>query len=441
MGFQFITTESIYSNSMPECFSSLSNLNSAKFVDKYPSHFLSDKKVSYYPLKDPVKSKDDLFNEKIKKDINTIQSLGYSVKEIASQMSQLLSGIEKGISELEVILKNSGLPTSDKIPCIFYATININNNNSVKTEEIDFAVIKLSNNEEKFSNEPPFDQFSNPTHTYVIKRHHSNDIYLNSLLISYINEFGLFINPNTIQEDIPLEIISLLTNRKVKNLTTEVKKNTPILIPVHSIKPLPYYKTFKNIDSIQAINNISLEEIERRARPNAYSQCGFINNEESLQNLITEDLKTIHQLGTSCEELAAHLKNIIEIAYSNRFAETISYDPSILENNTFLPGNRIFKAALISTRGYQHDIFSQKIISDFNLQNYFKEDGGLHPVSIPHSWSDEPRIMNISNHEELTVTRGSIAYLEELGFCGGHQNPFRIDPKAAYRLLSEGITD
>ncbi|MEM7333279.1 MAG: hypothetical protein AAF490_14410 [Chloroflexota bacterium] len=56
---------------------------------------------------------------------------------------------------------------------------------------------------------------------------------------------------------------------------------------------------------------LSIEELEMRLRPFAYSQAGFLGPNESLQQIISEDTQTLAELNITHQQLADRLESLL----------------------------------------------------------------------------------------------------------------------------------
>jgi hypothetical protein len=65
-------------------------------------------------------------------------------------------------------------------------------------------------------------------------------------------------------------------------------------------------------------NVISINELEKRMRPNAYSDGGFIGINESLETILQNDEFTLQSLGISFEKISEKLGNILAAALNRR---------------------------------------------------------------------------------------------------------------------------
>jgi hypothetical protein len=60
--------------------------------------------------------------------------------------------------------------------------------------------------------------------------------------------------------------------------------------------------------------HLGIEELERRMRPGAWSDDGFLGETESLSEVLARDERTLAELGITCDELADDLALLIEAA-------------------------------------------------------------------------------------------------------------------------------
>lgn len=191
----------------------------------------------------------------------------------------------------------------------------------------------------------------------------------------------------------------------------------------------PFLKERAQLDALTSINGLSIEEIERRARPGRYAASGFIGAQESFKEVLKKDWDTVEKLNVTHAELALHLNNIITIA---RRAENSAKDPVIEYRTKDLEGNTIFSEApqvlevsLAMTKGYQYDIFGP-------------DEDDKREVDTPDNWSEEYTITNKSNGVKVPINSGVLSYIREFGFYegGGDANKYRVDPVKVMAILT-----
>jgi hypothetical protein len=210
------------------------------------------------------------------------------------------------------------------------------------------------------------------------------------------------------------------------------------LQPDNSSKAKPPFLTEKSqIDHLISINGLSIEDIEKRARPGRFSQSGFIGKEEGFKDVLRKDWETVEKLQVTHSELAAHLSNIISIAKQvERNSKRNHSDPIVIEYRTKdLIDNTIASEApqkleviLGGTRGMQEDLFEPK---DYNQRD----------VDTPEGWNEENIVKNTVNGITLNLNSGILSYIREFGFYegGGDQNPYRVDPMKVMALLTGNV--
>jgi hypothetical protein len=193
-----------------------------------------------------------------------------------------------------------------------------------------------------------------------------------------------------------------------------------------------FIKQKNDIETLTSINGITIEEIEKRARPKAESQVGFLGSTESFKDVLREDWTAVERMKISHIELCEHLNKILEIAKDAPASndpwgiKTIRYRPLELENNTIqVEEFQTLEVVLLSTRGRQPDLFTPP-------------EGQEREVNTLPWWSDEPQIRNPANGVTITLTSGTYSYMKEFGFYegGGEENRYRVDPVKVMALLT-----
>jgi hypothetical protein len=67
-----------------------------------------------------------------------------------------------------------------------------------------------------------------------------------------------------------------------------------------------------------SIPELSVSELERRMRPGAYSEGGFLGQTESLEAVTAKDIQTLRKLGVSRGQVADGLENVLQCALDQR---------------------------------------------------------------------------------------------------------------------------
>ncbi len=66
------------------------------------------------------------------------------------------------------------------------------------------------------------------------------------------------------------------------------------------------------------MNPIPIAELEKRMRPGAYSEGGFLGPEESLAEVVCRDEQALQSAGISCEGVSKELERILKIVLDQR---------------------------------------------------------------------------------------------------------------------------
>ncbi|MES2274129.1 MAG: hypothetical protein V4487_08045 [Chlamydiota bacterium] len=210
-----------------------------------------------------------------------------------------------------------------------------------------------------------------------------------------------------------------------------------------SIGPFEMGLADARIDRLEQINGVLIAEIERRARPGAAANSGFLGAQEFLRDVLKVDSRTVDNLEDSAGGKSgvilhgmpfakAHFTPMHTVAF--RLAIGVSLVavaaavvfthlalwallPAALLMTLAFSKRQILHVSYLRNRGIQEDIFSPQL------------QGG---------WDDQLTITNLLNGAKVKVGRGVIDYIEKHGFYegGGDQNPYRIDPARLVAILT-----
>lgn len=188
-----------------------------------------------------------------------------------------------------------------------------------------------------------------------------------------------------------------------------------------TVKP-PFIQTNEQIDTITSINGLSIEEIERRCRPNSYAMSGFLGPNESFKAVLKKDWDTVESHNTTHEQLVNHLRNILKLA--EKLQDEIDLPSPDYHIHVEYNGQPLL-VDLACTRGTQYDIFNPNNESE-------------RTVDTPKVWNDENTIRHAKNGAKITVTTGVLSYIREFGFYegGGDSNRYRVAPEAIMAILT-----
>lgn len=242
--------------------------------------------------------------------------------------------------------------------------------------------------------------------------------------------------------------------------------------------------SFEDIDRLTSINGVSIETIEKRARPGQDATSGFLGENESFKEVLKQDWLTVQKLGTTHIELAEHLKCIINVAQKNSKSKTfIRYDFRNLKNSTlrrtegknistdnakklenctlkktdgcfkrFVMRIRLFAYSLFFLLTFRPSLAKQTISQDFKVSHPFnqltvekQQHKGIQADlfrqdennEFEGGWSMQYKITNLNNEESILLGAGIPSYIAKYGFYegGGSKNAYRIDPQKLKKIL------
>lgn len=203
---------------------------------------------------------------------------------------------------------------------------------------------------------------------------------------------------------------------------------------VSESKP-PFLINKAQLDNLKSINGLTIEQIEARARPGAFSQSGFIGKDESFIEILKKDWETVESLKVTHEMLAEKLKEIINCAqrykspyHNHANPEAFEFHSEDLKDFLTEDGPQMVEVYLNYTRGQQDDLFEPI-------------DPAQREVDTPEGWNEEIVVKNPSNGIELRLNSGILSYIREFGFYegGGDENPYRVDPRKIMSVLTGRI--
>jgi len=157
---------------------------------------------------------------------------------------------------------------------------------------------------------------------------------------------------------------------------------------------------------------LTVEELERRMRPGAFSHKGFLGRQERLEDVRAADAQTVEELGVSTEELAASLEALLIEA----LGASDSWSPQVYRGH--------FETAIVMYFGYQECPW-------FSPHDRWK-------CSKAQFTSIDWEIRNLRTGDGLTGPGLIVHLIREHGFFEGFESPYRVDPRALAELLQLG---
>ena len=184
--------------------------------------------------------------------------------------------------------------------------------------------------------------------------------------------------------------------------------------------------------SLVSANSTSL--LERRMRPGAYSDGGFLGGTESLELVLAQDEQTLIKLGVTFEKIADELEKIVKAALeqhhkwkSPESRKRAHYFPNLRQNE----GTPIFTLENLPSLdvGYLTDKYQMFFSGTKGLQEC-PWDGHF------SNWSSFIFLLLNRQTGEYVVAPGLIVHLiREHHFFEGNESPYRVEPFKLAQVL------
>lgn len=154
---------------------------------------------------------------------------------------------------------------------------------------------------------------------------------------------------------------------------------------------------------------VSIDELEIRMQPGAYSMQGFLGAGEKLQEVIAHDRDTLKEHDLDYEDLAGGLESLLNVAVDMRKEELIV---------------GLFEIRVKKFRGYQLCPWSQE-----EDDKQCSAGGGVQYGSL--NWEIKNRKINLG----LSGPGLIVHLIRDHHFFEGIASPYRVDPLQLARLL------
>lgn len=188
------------------------------------------------------------------------------------------------------------------------------------------------------------------------------------------------------------------------------------------------------------MNTPSISELERRMRPESWSEMGFLGHLESLEVVLAQDNQTLKALDISYEQIAEALEKILQSVLDQR--------DKLLEENSQEFRQREGKEPIF-------DLYEPDYIPNFSLNNLPSTDlgyliGNKFQVFMRHyrglqkcPWGCEYDYWSsltflILNRQSAKFVTGSgliVHLIRKHHFFEGIKTPFRVDPARVADVL------
>lgn len=173
----------------------------------------------------------------------------------------------------------------------------------------------------------------------------------------------------------------------------------------------------KTIESLTAINGNSIEALEKRLRPGASSQIGFMGKDESLRTVLADDNDFVLGKKTTHQQLARELFRFDAIAADLKAEQT--------RRRFTYKGVKFEIQSVTVDRGYQDNPFAGRTDpkDPRSLQDFAVGQGTV-------------ILKNLDNGKVVSWARLVPFLIGRYGFYEGKGTSYRVDPAAILSTLS-----
>ncbi len=158
------------------------------------------------------------------------------------------------------------------------------------------------------------------------------------------------------------------------------------------------------------MTNVKIDIVEKRLRPGNWNPDGLLGQDQSLQQIIENDKKTLQKLGTTSKELGSLLSGLIERAEKN--------------NSNRSGKDKNFYIEIIRTPGLASCPWSKE---EFTVCTHGEGQKYLSYIQF--------NITNLNNKITISGNSLMIHLIRDHGFFGGPGTKYRIEPSILYTLL------
>lgn len=187
--------------------------------------------------------------------------------------------------------------------------------------------------------------------------------------------------------------------------------------------------------SLASANSTSL--LERRMRPNAYSQGGFLGATESLESVIRQDEQTLKVLGITFEKLASELKKIIGETWEKEHNHPEPREHAHASFEWYQKAIRQSFPPILSPENLpSRDIGN--LLDEYQV--FFIAFKGLQDCpwdcQLDNTWSSFDFLLLNRQSGEYLFAPGLIVHLiREHQFFEGNESPYRVEPSKLAQVL------
>lgn len=179
----------------------------------------------------------------------------------------------------------------------------------------------------------------------------------------------------------------------------------------------------------------STSQLERRMRPGAYSEAGFLGFEESLESVLAQDEQTLTKLSVTFEKIADDLERILKAALEQ---EDKLQDSESRKRAQYFPDFHQNTENLVFTLDTLPSLEVGCLIDKYQV--FFSGTRGLQDCPwdcrLSDSWGSFIFLLLNRQMGEYIVAPGLIVHLiREHHFFEGLESPYRIEPSKLAQVL------
>ncbi len=184
-------------------------------------------------------------------------------------------------------------------------------------------------------------------------------------------------------------------------------------------------------------DNVSINKLENRMRPNAYSAEGFLGLTESLEEVLLQDEVTLQKLGVDYKEISAELEKIVGEALQQKNELLRTNPKEYRERKNYSINWRKQPAPIFSLDNLPSPEIGYRIENKYQV--FIIQYRGLQecPWNCKNAdWgSFDFLLLNLQTGEYITAP-GLIAHLiREHHFFEGQETSYRVEPLKLAQVL------
>jgi hypothetical protein len=191
---------------------------------------------------------------------------------------------------------------------------------------------------------------------------------------------------------------------------------------------LEKYILLRKKDSLASANSTPL--LEKRMRPGAYSEGGFLGKTESLERVLKKDEQVLKEFGIAFERLASELKKIIRHTWETEYKHDNPREHALASFEWYQKAcAKSFPAILDPENLPSRDIGN--LHGDYQV--FFMAFRGLQncpwDCQLDNTWSSFDFLLLNRQSGEYIFAPGLIVHLiQEHHFFEGNESPYRVEP-------------